>query len=104
MSQVIGQVWREVVGCRNWPVMRVPEKCKMASILSRPQCVKLYFICKGPRTSLLVYIYVPLKNIVLQQQIVKSAISNMVIYIFMSLLYIPIELVNTVAVCTKMTP
>ena len=24
MSQVIGQVWREVVGCRNWPVMRVP--------------------------------------------------------------------------------
>ena len=23
MSQVIGQVWREVVGCRNWPVMRV---------------------------------------------------------------------------------
>ena len=25
MSQVIGQVWREVVGCRNWPVMRVPQ-------------------------------------------------------------------------------
>ena len=24
ISQVIGQVWREVVGCRNWPVMRVP--------------------------------------------------------------------------------
>ena len=24
MSRVIGQVWREVVGCRNWPVMRVP--------------------------------------------------------------------------------
>ena len=24
MSQVIGQVWREVVGCRNWSVMRVP--------------------------------------------------------------------------------
>ena len=24
MSQVIGQLWREVVGCRNWPVMRVP--------------------------------------------------------------------------------
>ena len=24
MCQVIGQVWREVVGCRNWPVMRVP--------------------------------------------------------------------------------
>ena len=25
MPQVIGQVWREVVGCRNWPVMRVPQ-------------------------------------------------------------------------------
>ena len=25
MSQVIGQVWREVVGCRNWSVMRVPQ-------------------------------------------------------------------------------
>ena len=25
MSQVIGQVWREVVGCRNWPVLRVPQ-------------------------------------------------------------------------------
>ena len=25
MSQVIGQVLREVVGCRNWPVMRVPQ-------------------------------------------------------------------------------
>ena len=25
MSRVIGQVWREVVGCRNWPVMRVPQ-------------------------------------------------------------------------------
>ena len=25
MSQVIGQVTREVVGCRNWPVMRVPQ-------------------------------------------------------------------------------
>ena len=25
MSQVIGQVWREVVGCRNWPVMQVPQ-------------------------------------------------------------------------------
>ena len=25
MSQVIGQVWREVVGCPNWPVMRVPQ-------------------------------------------------------------------------------
>ena len=25
MSQVIGQVWREVVGCRYWPVMRVPQ-------------------------------------------------------------------------------
>ena len=25
MFQVIGQVWREVVGCRNWPVMRVPQ-------------------------------------------------------------------------------
>ena len=25
MSQVIGQVWREVVGCRNWPVMWVPQ-------------------------------------------------------------------------------
>ena len=25
LSQVIGQVWREVVGCRNWPVMRVPQ-------------------------------------------------------------------------------
>ena len=25
MSQVIGQVWREVIGCRNWPVMRVPQ-------------------------------------------------------------------------------
>ena len=24
MSQIIGQVWREVVGCRNWTVMRVP--------------------------------------------------------------------------------
>ena len=24
MSQVICQVWREVVGCHNWPVMRVP--------------------------------------------------------------------------------
>ena len=24
MSQVIGQAWKEVVGCRNWPVMRVP--------------------------------------------------------------------------------
>ena len=24
MSQVIVQVWREMVGCRNWPVMRVP--------------------------------------------------------------------------------
>ena len=24
MSWEIGQVWREVVGCRNWPVMRVP--------------------------------------------------------------------------------
>ena len=22
---VIGQVWREVVGCRNWSVMRVPQ-------------------------------------------------------------------------------
>ena len=25
MSQVIGQVWGEVVGCRNWPVIRVPQ-------------------------------------------------------------------------------
>ena len=25
MFQVIGQVWREVVGCRNWLVMRVPH-------------------------------------------------------------------------------
>ena len=24
-ADVIGQVWREVVGCRNWPVMRVPH-------------------------------------------------------------------------------
>ena len=24
MSEAIGQVWREAVGCRNWPVMRVP--------------------------------------------------------------------------------
>ena len=24
MSQEIGQVWREGVGCRNWPVMQVP--------------------------------------------------------------------------------
>ena len=24
MSQVIGQVWSGVVGCRNWPIMRVP--------------------------------------------------------------------------------
>ena len=24
MSQLIGQVWREVVGC-NWPVIRVPQ-------------------------------------------------------------------------------
>ena len=24
MSKAIGQVWREVVGCRIWPVMRVP--------------------------------------------------------------------------------
>ena len=24
MPQVIGQMWREVVGCRNWSVMRVP--------------------------------------------------------------------------------
>ena len=25
MSQVICQVWRDVVVCRNWPVMRVPQ-------------------------------------------------------------------------------
>ena len=25
MSQVIDQVWREVVGCSNWPVMWVPQ-------------------------------------------------------------------------------
>ena len=25
MSQVIGQVWRKVVGCRNWSVMLVPQ-------------------------------------------------------------------------------
>ena len=25
MSQAIGQVWREVVGCRKWPVMRVSQ-------------------------------------------------------------------------------
>ena len=25
MSQVIDQVWRKVVGCSNWPVMRVPQ-------------------------------------------------------------------------------
>ena len=25
MSQVIGQVWREVVDCHNWPVMQVPQ-------------------------------------------------------------------------------
>ena len=25
MSRVIGQVWSGVVGCRNWPVMRVPH-------------------------------------------------------------------------------
>ena len=25
MSQVIGQAWKEVVGCRNCPVMRVPQ-------------------------------------------------------------------------------
>ena len=24
-NRSIGQVWREVVGCRNWPVMRVPQ-------------------------------------------------------------------------------
>ena len=51
MSQVIGQVWREVVGCRNWPIMRVPLSialrrnenvvCQMAAILSKEKGDKL---------------------------------------------------------------
>ena len=39
MSQVIGQVWGEVVGCRNWPVIRVPQ-----FIALRRKVVKLNFI------------------------------------------------------------
>ena len=40
MSQVIGQVWREVVGCRNWPVMRVPQ---FIALQTNEVCTFWYF-------------------------------------------------------------
>ena len=41
MSQVIGQVWREVVGCRNWPVMRVPQFIAILKNGSQDVCMHI---------------------------------------------------------------